>query len=59
MVKSRPSVMLNSEKLEDGPKKLRISFENVKNKNDRKKVVFDIDLNNYIFSVINLLDSIG
>lgn len=51
--------MLNSEKLEDGPKKLRISFENVKNKNDRKKVVFDIDLNNYIFSVINLLDSIG
>lgn len=59
MVKSRPSVMLNSEKLEYGPKKLRISFENVKNKNDRKKVVFDIDLNNYIFSVINLLDSIG
>lgn len=59
MVKSRPSVMLNSEKLEDRPKKLRISFENVKNKNNRKKVVFDIDLNNYIFSVINLLDSIG
>lgn len=46
MVKLRPSIMLNTEEIKGTPKTLRVSFDNVKNGNDRKKVIFDIDLNN-------------
>lgn len=44
MVKLRPSIMLNTEELKDVAKTLKISFDNVNNGNDRKKVIFDIDL---------------
>lgn len=45
MVKLRPSIIINSEEIKDDPETLIISFDNVKIGNDRKKVIFDIDLN--------------
>lgn len=45
MVKLRPSIMLELAEIKDKPKNIRISFDNVKNGNDRKKVIFDVDLN--------------
>lgn len=45
MVKLRPSIVLEFAEIKDDPKNLRISFDNVKDGNDRKKVIFDVDLN--------------
>ncbi|MGL5329995.1 MAG: DUF4179 domain-containing protein [Peptostreptococcaceae bacterium] len=46
-IRVRPSVMINNPEIKGTLETLRISFDNVKDGNDRKKVIFDIDLNNF------------